>query len=487
MSSPAPRPDTEAQVTSELIGLASDPVALFDADTRLRLINPAFAQAFRAADAFLGPGTPWDILLSEIERRGLFPREACQSLRLIEERLMEREAAQPSVEGAIAGMGPHRAEIAPMSDGGFALCLRPSEDAGAGQDSEVEQLMAKVLEACPASLTMARIGDGRVLYRSPAATELLGKGRDSVAHFAHRAERADFVTSLLPDARVDDMRVTGQRADGTTFPASISARLIDYRGEEVVVATMVDLSDDLALQDALARQKEQVFQAEKMSALGELLAGVAHELNNPLSIVVGNAHILQEDDLDGPTLRRVEKLSTAAERCVRIVRTFLSMARDRPLELEAVSVSDLVGSAVDAFQAGETGGVRIGVDVEPYLPDLMVDEVQIVQVLTNLMTNAQHAMNGAGGEVVITAVPGARSDLVRLRVSDDGPGIPDDIAGRIFDPLFTTKSAGKGTGVGLALCHRIVTAHGGTIRLDRQVAKGASFVIDLPVAEDQPR
>ncbi|MEM0949339.1 MAG: ATP-binding protein [Pseudomonadota bacterium] len=473
-----------SQSAADLIGLSADPVALFDENAVLVAVNASFSDAFRAIGGFLRPGTPWGMLLTEIERRALFPAPACQALRLIEERLIGRDDAHPAVEGMLTGAGAFAAELSSLSDSGFALCLRPLDRAFDGEDAEVEQLMAKVLEACPASLTMARIGDGRVLYRSPAATELLGKGRDSVAHFAHRAERADFVTALLPDARVDDMRVTGRRADGSGFPASISARLIDYRGEEVVVSTMVDLSDDLALQDALARQKEQVFQAEKMSALGELLAGVAHELNNPLSIVVGNAHILQEEDLDEVALRRVEKLSAAAERCVRIVRTFLSMARDRPLDLEAVAVVDLIGTAVDAFQAGETDDVNIAVDVEPDLPDLLIDEVQIVQVLTNLLTNAQHAMADAVCKVTMGATRGPAAGLVRLRVSDNGPGVPEGIAGRIFDPLFTTKSVGKGTGVGLALCQRIVVAHGGTIKLDRDVTTGASFVVDLPTAAD---
>ncbi|MEM9341426.1 MAG: ATP-binding protein [Pseudomonadota bacterium] len=463
----------------ELIALSPQPVALFDAEGALAATNPPFESVFRQIAEFLRPGTPWGLFLNEVQRHGVLPVAACHGLRLVEERL--NGAEPPPVEAELAGGGVARVRLAGTSDGGFAMTLDLLDDAEAGE-SEIEELMAKVLEACPSSLTMARIGDGQILYRSPAATDLLGKGRNSQEHFAKRTERADFVTMLLPDSRVDDMRVTGRRGDGTEFPAAISARVIDYRGEEVVVSTMDDLSEELAMQDELARQKDQVFQAEKLSALGELLAGVAHELNNPLSIVVGNTHILLEEPFDDATLARLGKVNDAAERCVKIVRTFLSMARDRQLAVEPVPVAQVVETAVEAYRAGEqTADLAIAMDVAEGLPMLNVDEVQIVQVLSNLLINADHAIGetGQAGRVEISAASGAEG-RVMLRLADDGPGIPDEIAGRVFDPLFTTKTGGKGTGVGLALCHRIVVAHGGTVKLDPTHAGGACFVIELP-------
>jgi PAS domain S-box-containing protein len=470
---------------AELIGLSEYPIALFDADGLLRETNSAFASDLRPVVEFLRPGTPWSLLLNEIYRHAVLPSETCYALRVIEERLMDSTDAHPVVEGALSGGALVSIRLTATSDGGFAMTLGPGQGPEADRsESEVEQLMAKVLEACPASLTMARIGDGKILYRSPAATELLGKGKNTTDHFALRTERADFITALLPNARVDDMRVTGRRADGSDFPAAISARLIDYRGEDVVVSTMDDLTDEIAMQGELARQKDQVFQAEKMSALGELLAGVAHELNNPLSIIVGNAHILLEEEEDQALLARVGKLSDAAERCVRIVKTFLSMARDRPLEVSPVSVKLLIDTAIEAYQAGQTiSDLSIEVDIPDDLPVLLIDEVQITQVLSNLLINADHAIadHGGVGRVRISAQP--LKDRVRIRLADDGPGVPDDIAGRIFDPLFTTKTGGKGTGVGLALCHRIAMAHGGAIVLDTSYTQGACFLIDLPVGQ----
>jgi len=250
----------------------------------------------------------------------------------------------------------------------------------------------------------------------------------------------------------------------------------------VVVASITDLSEDLAMQAELARQKDLTFQSEKMSALGELLAGVAHELNNPLSIVVGNAMILAEEVPSGPVAARSEKIGQAAERCVRIVRAFLAMAREQPLQIAPVDICGLIRTATEAYMASAPPNeVTLVVDLAPDLPRVMVDEAQMVQVLVNLLTNAHHAIAGSGrsGTIRIQAEPRPWSGKMAVVIDDDGPGVPRDIRSRIFDPLFTTKSSSRGTGMGLALCQRIVLSHGGSIRLLDRPRDGATFEIEL--------
>lgn len=473
---------TSAASGLELLDLFDDPAAIFDEDGSLRIANSGFSRAFAPLGQFLSEGTPWQIFLAEAERKGVLTPLACNELRLIEENHLQGAVAAPSVNSHLSDGSEASITLTALRTGGFALRL--AVDAPGREDGrEVEQVMAKVLEACPTSLTMARIGDGQILYRSPAATELLGKGMKSHDHFVYREERADFVTALLPDSRVDDMRMTGRKSDGSEFPASISARLIDYRGEDVVVYSILNLTDDIALQSKLAQQKELIFRAEKMSALGEMLAGVAHELNNPLSIVVGNMLILKEEDLPSNLVGRVDKVSDAAERCVRIVRSFLAMARERPMVLTNAAPALLIDTAMDSYLADAQGtDVDVTADVARDLPDLRVDETQIVQVLSNLFINAAQAIreSGIGDSIWVKAAVGDDPRFLRLTVEDNGPGVPDDIADKIFDPLFTTKSAGKGTGVGLALCNRIVASHGGTISIRQNSGDGACFVLDLP-------
>ena len=467
----------------DALHLTSEPIAVFDAEARLSASNRALRTGLKQMEAILLPGTPWPLILSEAARTGVLSETDTAALRMIEERYLDRPDAQPEVIVTLADGRRALAELCRVSGDGFALVLRPQSGSDGMAESELEELMSKVLQACPSCLIMSRIGDGRVLYRSPSATELLGKGFNSLDHFAHRAERADFLTALLPQSRVDDMRVTARAADGGEFPASVSARLIDYRGEDVIVASVLDLTERLATEDEIERQKRQLFQLEKMSALGEVLSGIAHELNNPLSVVVGNAHLLLEEDVPDDLRPRLERMTGAAERCVRIVRTFLAMARNRPLDLAICQPPTLITAAADAFEASdEHGTVTLVLDVAEGLPALKVDEVQIVQVLVNIMTNAAQAMTsaGIGDRIHLEAV--THGGGVRIALTDNGPGVPSELADRIFDPLFTTKEAGEGTGLGLALCHRIMVSHGGAISLKHPQAGGARFVLDLPAA-----
>ncbi len=476
----------ESLTFEEAIGLTSEPLAVFDSSANLRLANGAFAEALRPLDGYLETGTPWAVILTEAVRKGLIAETDVAALRVSEERYLDRPEAQPEATFTLSDGTTASAALRRTSDDGFALALtRESSAAETATESELEVIMSKVLEACPTCLTMSRIGDGRILYRSPAAAALLGKGLNSLEHFADRAERADFLTALLPTAAVDDMRITALGAGGREFPAAISARLIDYRGEDVIVASIDDLTEHLAADREIERQKKQLFQLEKMSALGQVLSGIAHELNNPLSVVVGNAHLLLEEDIDANLRRRVEKMTSAAERCVRIVRTFLSMARDRPLVLERRRAEDIIRAATDAFAANDLGaGVPVNVFVAEGLPTLLIDEVQVIQVLVNILSNAVQAMDATQANKRI-GIEARQSDLgVEFRLTDNGPGVPENIRDRIFEPLFTTKGESEGTGIGLALCHRLVVAHGGTIELAPTKGHGAEFVIDLPAAPD---
>ena len=264
----------------------------------------------------------------------------------------------------------------------------------------------------------------------------------------------------------------------------ISARLIEYRDEEVIVSSTVDITKEIALRKTLADQREQIFLAEKMSALGELLAGVAHELNNPLSVVVGHALMMREETSDPEVLRRVEKISDAAERCGNIVKSFLAMARQQPARLAPVDLRETLAGAVELLeQSTQSLRTMIELEMPEDLPEIQADDQQIIQVIFNLVTNAYQAIreSGYGDRILISVRHDAERDMVEMCVTDNGPGIPKEIRNRIFDPLFTTKEVGKGTGIGLAFCHRVVTAHAGQIWLVSGEG-GASFAIRLPVA-----
>lgn len=475
----------------EVIEAMSEGLALFDEDGRLVRCNTSFRELNPLVADLLETGIDWELILRESALRGAMSKDAVDRLRWMEARLATSWGPSAPLELELTNGAVHEFSMRPTPVGGFVVTQSDISERRQYEENErqADILLRKVLEACPANVVMSRIGDGHIIYRSPAATELLGMSHNSQDHFASREERADFITALLPNGRVDDMLATGLRPDGSTFPCSISARVIEYRGEDVVVSSTFDISREVEMQKKLAEQREQIFQAEKMSALGELLAGVAHELNNPLSVVVGHALMMREEATDREMLRRLEKVSEAAERCATIVKSFLAMARQQPARLAPMDLTEAIETGIDAVRNG-TSGLKVPVDVDlpENLPWIEGDSDQLMQVLINLLTNADQAIesSGVGDRIVVSAAHDRDSDMIEMRVADNGPGVPKSIRSRIFDPLFTTKEVGKGTGIGLSFCHRVITSHNGQIRLDPDIRDGATFVVRLPVSMRTP-
>lgn len=356
---------------------------------------------------------------------------------------------------------------------------------------ESAELLQKVLEACPVPVKMTRLSDGQIIYQSPASRDLYGGGADAGAAYARDAfvDPADcerLTERLIRDGGVDGFEVELRRTDGDRFPAAISARTVDMHGEPVIVGCTFDLSERQAVEAELVRQREALHQSEKLAALGELLAGVAHELNNPLSVVVGQALLLRETNSDPAIADRLARLERAADRCVRIVKTFLSMARRRPRRTEPTSLNRTIRDAVEvAGHALRSSGIRVRLRLTKNLPAIIGDSDQLAQVLTNLIFNAEIAMREKAGErnlsIASAVADGGRSVVVTVR--DTGPGVPQELHARVFEPFFTTQGLGAGTGIGLAFCHRVIEAHGGSITLATARGGGAQFTLRIPVGE----
>jgi signal transduction histidine kinase len=239
-----------------------------------------------------------------------------------------------------------------------------------------------------------------------------------------------------------------------------------------------------SLEQTVRERTERMIQSEKVATMGALLAGVAHELNNPLAVVSGQAQLLREKASDPDVARRADKIYEAAVRCVRIVRNFLALARQRPPERTDVWLQQVVAGAVEllAYEL-RTDSVEVTVDYQHDLPRLSADPHQLHQVLVNLIANAHHALRRRPQPraITLTVRHDAARNLVRMQVADTGPGIPAEIQARIFEPFFTTKAPGEGTGLGLSLCRGIVEEHGGTLEVESEPGRGSRFTIELPI------
>ncbi len=242
---------------------------------------------------------------------------------------------------------------------------------------------------------------------------------------------------------------------------------------------------DLAARErahSLPGAQVQLRHTEKMVALGELVAGVAHEINNPLCTILGYSQLLLARDVTPEVRARLERVQGEADRIAKMVSNLLTFARKHPAEKKRLGLNGIVEKTLELKSFQLRGNhIEIEKHLARDLPFTLLDFHQMQQVVLNLVNNAEQAIveSRHGSTIRLTT----RSDGARieLRVADDGPGIPPEIQERIFEPFFTTRREGKGTGLGLSLCFGIVQEHGGGIRLESQPGQGSTFVVDLPV------
>jgi two-component system, NtrC family, sensor kinase len=237
--------------------------------------------------------------------------------------------------------------------------------------------------------------------------------------------------------------------------------------------------------ETLRATQAQLLQSEKLSAVGEFVAGVAHELNNPLTALIGFSELLQTDDVDEDTRSSLKRISSSAERCHKIVQSLLSFARQHPPERKVTNINGLVDSVIEILLYElRTNNIKVVKELSPHLPRLLVDPHQLQQVFLNVVNNARQAIEAchrAGAIRIITRMADKR---VQVRFQDDGPGISEENIAKIFNPFFTTKPIGKGTGLGLSLSYGIIREHGGVISVESKLGHGTTFIIDLPVTSD---
>jgi len=231
--------------------------------------------------------------------------------------------------------------------------------------------------------------------------------------------------------------------------------------------------------------QSKLLQTEKMAAVGQLVSGIAHELNNPLTAIMGYGQLLLGQGLKPEQYSEATKVFQQAERARRIVKNLLYFARENEPERTRVDLNEIAERTL-ALRSYELRVENILVECElaSDLPETMADPYQLQQVVLNLLMNAEQALlqeRGQGKVKIKTRL--ADGDRIALEISDDGPGVPREIASRIFDPFFTTKPSGVGTGLGLSIVYGIVKQHGGEVTFENLSTGGARFVVELPVLE----
>ncbi len=229
---------------------------------------------------------------------------------------------------------------------------------------------------------------------------------------------------------------------------------------------------------------ERMVQSEKMASVGKLASGVAHELNNPLTAVMGFAQLLLARDLDERTLQDVRIIMDEAQRASNIVENLLTFARRRPSEKLPVRINRLIERVIElrAYDIG-LAGIEVELDLDRNVPPVLADPDQMQRVLLNMIINAEQAIGDSGepgGKIWVKTW--AAGDRVLVTLADSGRGVAQKDMLRVFDPFFTTKPVGEGIGLGLSICYGIVAEHGGHVSVENGAEGGARFTIDLPAA-----
>jgi PAS domain S-box-containing protein len=285
------------------------------------------------------------------------------------------------------------------------------------------------------------------------------------------------------DGKLPSRRLTLVRKDGQEVPVNFSAAIIKKEGREIgSVGIFSDLTERMRMRRELEEAKAQLMQAEKIASIGRLAAGVAHEINNPLSGILMFAEILSRDLAQNPQWNEdIQEIINQTLRCKEIVNRLLDFSRRSVGQRTLYDVNVIIKRSFELLaRQALFHDVEFVTDVEPDIPQLTGDPAQILQVFTNLILNAGTAMKGRG-TITVTSKYDQFSENVILLFGDTGPGLRPDEMVKIFEPFFTTKAPGEGTGLGLSVAYGIIQQHGGSIEAGASPSGGALFTIVLPL------
>jgi PAS domain S-box-containing protein len=353
-----------------------------------------------------------------------------------------------------------------------------------------EARLSQIIRAASEGI-MLLDGNRRVVHANPAAlatlgateSDLLGEPFDRFV----TADAGDLWTGAVD--RADGMASTpgagyelcGRRADGSEFPLEISLRAVGGGADEGYVLILRDRTQRVRAEQERERLQSEVAQHARLETIGRMVSGVAHELNNPLTAILGFGQDLLSQARTPADAEALQTIVQQSQRCRMIVQDLLTFARSKRDDRQPIDPGELIWRVHPALlRQAESQGVRLAVAIADDLPGLEVNPSALEQVLTNLAVNAFQAV-AADGEVTISAR--LQGDRLALVVEDNGPGVPDEVLPRLFEPFFTTKTTGKGTGLGLSVSHAIVEQHGGTLRAENRSGpgiRGARFTVLLP-------
>jgi signal transduction histidine kinase len=264
------------------------------------------------------------------------------------------------------------------------------------------------------------------------------------------------------------------RKDGNVRNLNVSMMDVYWDGKQQYQTLYNDITEN-------KKMSEQLLASQRMASIGQLSAGIAHELNNPLTSILGFSNMLLEKEVPSDLKEELQIISSEAARAARILKGLLTFVRKNDAQKTLVNINRILESVLElrAYEQ-KVNNIQLHTQFDPDLPEIMADQFQMQQVFLNIVINSEYFMLEAHKQGNLTVSTKKTGDIIRIIFTDDGPGITPENLTRVFDPFYTTKEVGKGTGLGLSICHGIVSAHNGRIYVESKFGEGASFIVELP-------
>ena len=352
-----------------------------------------------------------------------------------------------------------------------------------------------IISTMPDSLLLVD-PDQRITLTNRATLKMLGYGESELIGqpvetiFAEKDDEKAVVKGITGEEPIEAGSISAETSfrtkAGKSVPISLSRSVMKDREGKLqgIIYIGRDITERKLAEEEKQRMEEHLQIAGRLAAVGELSAGVAHELNNPLAAIQGFAQFLaQRDNLDETIRSDVETIYKEAQRATRITGNLLSFARRQKPERRLVSINEVVERSLElhAYRT-KVNNMEVLLELDTDLPMTMADSDQMQQVFVNVINNAEQAMTETHGRGKLRVKTQKVGRVIRITFTDDGPGISEDNLKRMFDPFFTTKDVGKGTGLGLSICYGLVEGHGGRMYARSKPGKGATIVVEIPLA-----
>jgi len=369
-----------------------------------------------------------------------------------------------------------------------------SRDITERRNIEQQLLIAQtVIKSCVSAISTAGL-DGRLTYVNPAFLELWGYGNPdeilgrSFTSLCKEEEKAQvLIQTLLTRRGVEAAELVGKKKSGAEFIVGLKASLIvDAEGQPTgMTFSLADITERKQAEENERRLQRELNISNRLASIGQMASGVAHEINNPLTSVIGFSQLLMNKDIPDDIRANLQVINSQAQRVAKIVENLLTFARQHESCREYVDINESITKALElrSYEM-RTNTTQLMTRLVPDLPQTLANANQIQQVVLNIILNAEKEMTKAHNRGKLSIKTERIGDRIRISFTDDGPGISKENLDRIFDPFFTTREVGDGTGLGLSICHSIIAQHGGRLYAESELGEGATFVIELPIVAD---